>query len=144
MEPRQLRPGTPQEHFNHMPGASEAYQQQGGTELGDTNKRETRPEISRPAPIEAEPIAPVAVVPMPLVSASPAVDDAATTQASTSTSGPSVAADDDLIEREWVDKAKKIIEETKDNPYKREQEIGKLQRDYIKKRYGRDIGESGD
>lgn len=55
---------------------------------------------------------------------------------------PVIAADEDLIEKEWVDKAKKIITETKDDPYRREQEIAKLQIDYIKKRYGRVIGET--
>lgn len=55
---------------------------------------------------------------------------------------PIIAADDDLIEKEWVDKAKKIILDTRDDPFRREQEIAKLQIDYIKKRYGRVIGES--
>lgn len=53
---------------------------------------------------------------------------------------PTVAADDDLIEKEWVDKAKKIIAETRDDPYKREQEVSRLQADYLRKRYGREIG----
>lgn len=53
----------------------------------------------------------------------------------------SLSADDaDLIEREWVDKAKKIVEDTKDDPHKREDEVGKMQVEYIKKRYGRKIG----
>lgn len=55
---------------------------------------------------------------------------------------PPVAADDDLIEKEWVDKAKKIIAETRDDPYRREREVSKLQADYIRKRYGREIGVS--
>lgn len=57
---------------------------------------------------------------------------------------PLVAADEDLIEKEWVDKAKKIIAETKDEPYKREQAVKKLQIEYVRKRYGRVIGDSGD
>ena len=61
-----------------------------------------------------------------------------------SSSVPDSAADEDLIEKEWVDKAKKIIEETKEDPYKRELEIGLLQREYIRKRYGREIGVSGE
>lgn len=55
---------------------------------------------------------------------------------------PLVANDDDLIEKEWVDKAKKIIVETKDDPYRREQEVGRLQADYLRKRYGRELGAS--
>ncbi len=53
---------------------------------------------------------------------------------------PLVANDEDLIEKEWVDKAKKIIAETKDDPHRREQEVGKLQADYLKKRYGKELG----
>jgi hypothetical protein len=55
---------------------------------------------------------------------------------------PIIANDDDLIEKEWVDKAKKIILETKDDPYRREQEVSKLQADYLRKRYGRELGAS--
>lgn len=55
---------------------------------------------------------------------------------------PVVAADEDLIEKEWVDKAKKIIDQTKDDPYKREKAVGELQKDYLKKRYGKEIGTS--
>lgn len=53
---------------------------------------------------------------------------------------PTIAKDDDLIEKEWVSKAKKIVEETRDNPYEREEAVNKLQIDYLKKRYGRDLG----
>ena len=53
---------------------------------------------------------------------------------------PLVAGDEDLIEKEWVDQAKRIIEQTKDDPYRREQEINKLQADYLRKRYGRELG----
>lgn len=63
---------------------------------------------------------------------------------SSDNAAPLVAADEDLIEKEWVDKAKKIIAETKDEPYRREQEVKKLQIEYVRKRYGRVIGDSGD
>jgi len=61
-------------------------------------------------------------------------------QDTTVASNPLIASDDDLIEKEWVDRAKKIVSETKDNPYKREEAVSKLQVDYIKKRYGRELG----
>lgn len=55
---------------------------------------------------------------------------------------PMLAADDDLIEKEWVDKAKKIIAETKHDPYLQEQEVSKLQADYLQKRYGKTVKQS--
>jgi hypothetical protein len=58
------------------------------------------------------------------------------------TSSPPVAADEDIIEKEWVDKAKKIILETKDDPYSRSTRVNELQKDYLKKRYNKDLGSS--
>lgn len=55
---------------------------------------------------------------------------------------PPVAADEDLIEKEWVDSAKKVIEATKDDPYARERQVSKLQADYLQKRYGKTLGSS--
>jgi hypothetical protein len=88
-------------------------------------------------------VLPVTIPALPLPIIVPE-DTGAQLVATQDASMPSVAADDDLIEKEWVDKAKNIIEETKDDPYRREQEVGKLQREYIKKRYGRDIGDTGE
>ena len=55
---------------------------------------------------------------------------------------PLVAADEDVIEKEWVDKAKKIILETKDDPYARSSRVNELQKDYLKKRYNKELGAS--
>lgn len=81
-----------------------------------------------PPPIAALPQAPVA---LPVVQ-----------QATDDNAGPTVANDDDLIEKEWVDKAKKIIADTQNDPYKREQEVSKLQVEYLRKRYGKELGSS--
>lgn len=52
---------------------------------------------------------------------------------------PAIAEDLDLIEREWVHKAKEIVEETKDDPYKQAAEMNKMKADYLKKRYNIEI-----
>jgi len=52
---------------------------------------------------------------------------------------PLLASDDEVIEQEWVQKAKSIVAQTKGDPYTQEKEVGKLQADYLKKRYGKDI-----
>ena len=57
---------------------------------------------------------------------------------------PLVAADEDLIEREWVDKVKKIIALTRDDPYERNRVIAQLQADYLKKRYNKTLGQNDD
>lgn len=73
-----------------------------------------------------------------IATAIPAADDQAVSDS------PIVAADEDVIEKEWVDKAKKIILATKDDPYKRTSQVNELQKDYLKKRYGKDLGVSID
>jgi len=52
---------------------------------------------------------------------------------------PSWAGDTDLIEKEWVIKAKAIVERTKDDPYQQKSEISRFKADYLKKRYNKDI-----
>lgn len=54
-------------------------------------------------------------------------------------SNPATAGDDDLIEQEWVEKAKKVVAENRDDPHAQDIAIGRLQADYLKKRYGKII-----
>lgn len=84
----------------------------------------------------AVPVLPAPVIPLPTV-ADPIAADEVTVQGA-----PLAANDDDLIEKEWVDQAKKIIMQTKDDPYRREQEVSRLQADYLRKRYGKELGAS--
>ena len=77
---------------------------------------------------------------LPVVSP-PSVQDDAVTSVATDDDIPLLAADDDLIEKEWVDKIKKIIILTKDDPYERSRVIAQLQADYLKKRYNKVLGQ---
>ena len=52
---------------------------------------------------------------------------------------PTVAEDVDVIEKEWVSKAKQVIARTKDDPHAQEAAFEKLQQEYLKKRYGKEI-----
>lgn len=52
------------------------------------------------------------------------------------------AADDNEIEKEWVDKAKKIISLTKGDPYQKEKQIVDVREEYQKKRFNRVRGEN--
>jgi len=53
---------------------------------------------------------------------------------------PALIADDtDLIEKEWVNKAKAIVERTKADPHTQNKEMTKIKADYLKKRYNKDI-----
>jgi hypothetical protein len=57
---------------------------------------------------------------------------------------PHIADDIDLIEKEWVVKAKEIVAKTKDDPYRQNQEMSKVKADYLKKRYNKDLRLSED
>ncbi len=59
----------------------------------------------------------------------------------TSPAASGLVADDDkdLIEKEWVHKAKEIVERTRDDPYKQSEDLTVFKADYIKKRYGKTI-----
>lgn len=80
---------------------------------------------------------PAAVVaPIPVLPPLPVVQTDTPGQQATNT-GPVTAEDVDLIEKEWVEKAKKVVAETRHDPHLQGQEISKLQADYLKKRYGK-------
>lgn len=62
----------------------------------------------------------------------------------TSSSGSVAIADDvDVIEKEWVDKAKSIVNQTKGDPYHQEKQVSELQADYLKKRYNKSVKLAG-
>lgn len=90
---------------------------------------------SQEAPIDVA----IPTLPTPVITPQP-------TQLPTTSNDDAIisANDDDLIEKEWVDKAKKIIADTRDDPYRREREISKLQIEYIRRRYGREIGDANE
>lgn len=52
---------------------------------------------------------------------------------------PTSAEDLDLIEKEWVDRAKKIVTENRNDPYSQNKQINIVKADYMKKRYNKDV-----
>ena len=52
---------------------------------------------------------------------------------------PATARDIDLMEDEWVKDLKRMVVETKGDPYAREVRFKEMQMDYLKKRYNRII-----
>lgn len=101
----------------------------GGIETGAERREQVGDVARNTTPVAPTPVLP-SVVPATTVDEPVAVAD----------DHPTVAADEDLIEKEWVDKAKKIITETRDDPHAREKKVSQLQADYLKKRYGKELG----
>lgn len=68
----------------------------------------------------------------------PAHDPSTVHQPHTAMATP-IADDADLIEKEWVTRAKAIVMHTKDDPHLQNKEINKVKADYMKKRYNKDL-----
>lgn len=49
------------------------------------------------------------------------------------------AADSDHIEKEWVDKAKAIIQRTQSDPYLQKDQMSRIKAEYIQKRFNKTI-----
>ena len=120
---REAPPVSPE----HAPQPTSPEAQPNSTERGETQQHGP----SEPIIVPAVPAQPFLPTPTPQQAGPVAVQPAV--------GNPMVAGDDDLIEKEWVDKAKKIIQATRSDPYTQEKEVSKLQADYIKKRYGKDV-----
>lgn len=90
-----------------------------------------------PTPVDGPATPPTTSDPAPAIPTS-SVPSVAVSTVPTDDS-PMIADDTDLIEKEWVDKAKQLVEQTKNDPFKQNQEINKIKATYIKKRYNKDI-----
>lgn len=96
---------------------------------------------------------PAAQAPVSPAQAAQSVQDAAASGASLAIPGLAPAAagvaavadeatlaeDGDLIEKAWIDKAKQIVNHTKNDPYHQNIEINKVKKEYIQKRYNKEI-----
>ncbi len=63
-------------------------------------------------------------------------DDVSTT---TKSRASKIIEDTDLIEKEWVDKAKKIVDTNRDDPYKQSEELTGFRAEYMQKQYNKTI-----
>lgn len=92
--------------------------------------------MSEKAPLAPAPAAGAFTVPLPNpVPGMPAPAAGAAAQSSSLQAND----DSDLIEKEWVDKAKQIVERTRNDPHKQSEELTVFKADYLKKRYGKTI-----
>lgn len=89
----------------------------------------------------AAPAQPTSSMPQPAPTSSAQQTPPAAVAAATDTPSQSnlIAEDVDLIEKEWVERAKDIVHKTKDNPYLQNQALTQMKVDYIKKRYDKNV-----
>jgi hypothetical protein len=59
--------------------------------------------------------------------------------AGTNMVAPAIADDGDVIEKEWVDGAKRIVAQNRQDPYKQARELHRFKAEYLRKRYNKTI-----
>lgn len=127
--------GQPERH-------SEIPSSETGVESITTPAEQDRPASEGAAGKQATP---VAVQPLPVVPdipstlpVAPAHDDKQLVVNSPKTAALP-ATEGNLIEKQWIAKAKEIVAETKSDPYKQKNEMSKAKADYIQKRFKKTI-----
>lgn len=86
-----------------------------------------------PLPVPVTPPAP-ATTQLPVL-----INDGSSTGVNDVSTASLVADDADLIEKEWVAKAKNIVLQTKNDPQQQTQKMTRVRADYLKKRYNKEL-----
>jgi len=128
-----MNPNAPQPSFElpAIPNGTEANPS--GVHEQPASRPETFTQPAPPTPSQAG--ASAQYVPPVMPQQAGAVNPSATPVASV----PLIADDAELIEKEWVLKAKQIVAATKEDPYTQTKEMSKFKADYLKKRYNKDV-----
>lgn len=116
-----------------------------GAELPEPMQGEVSPEQTAAQP-EIQTSTPVAS-PQPQPMQQPSLQPAVASVQQPAVPAPSInvataaliADDADLIEKEWVEKAKAIVAQTAHDPNLQTKEVGKIKADYMQKRYSKQL-----
>lgn len=66
----------------------------------------------------------------------PATDQ---TAAAPAAQAPAASADDAALDKTWIEKAKRIVEQTAADPYEQNKQLAAVKADYLQTRYGKQI-----
>lgn len=83
-------------------------------------------------------IVPISLPPPPMSARASAKDDVPAVPGMADLTS-AIVDDGDLIEKEWVSRAKHIVATNRNDPYKQSEQLAALRADYMKKRYGKTI-----
>jgi hypothetical protein len=109
--------------------------QPANNETGNPVRAEAAPAPAAPPPAAAMTWLP----PPPTVAVQPAGQPGSADAGQAAVPVPDAADDGDVIEKEWVLKAKQIVDQTKQDPHKQTKELHKFRAEYMKKRYNKVI-----
>jgi len=120
------------EYANKASGEEERFEQPVESSADSSREEKSGPPSGKSGQIIAAPLAlpsDQTVIADDSDDASPSADDQL----------PSNVANADRIEKEWVDRAKSIVAETKDDPFAQKSQISKVSAEYIRKRFNRTV-----
>ena len=91
-----------------------------------------------PAPSPIMPPVPQ-IPPMPMQHPAQAVAMPMPAPATIPTTALPAGSDDDDLDKEWVNKAKAIVEQTRTDPFTQSRELSKFKANYLKARHGKEV-----
>jgi len=97
------------------------------------------PETSPSKQAVAPPITQIVIQSTSSVQDDAVTDDDAQSSGSVAEIRPPASHNSDRIERQWVERAKVIVAETKTDPYKQKNEMSQVKAEYIQKRFNKVI-----
>ena len=109
-----------------------------GVETAPFNNPEVAASPQEQAVKPTTPSFPALSTPIAPPQSNPPSSDASTTTTA-QTVLPAIADDNDLIEKEWVIKAKEIVEKTREDPHRQSTDMTIFRADYMQKRYNKTI-----
>jgi hypothetical protein len=121
----------------HNPEQNNQIPQDSFEMAGMPGQTEAQASVGIERGISPHPLAPPAQMPMQPAAMQPQSPSLVSLPVGNGT--PAIADDTDLIEKEWVIKAKEIVARTKHDPYQQNKEVERVKADYLKKRYNKDV-----
>jgi hypothetical protein len=134
-----MNPNSSESVGAQLPVPEQLPESVSGTETGVSGLPEQAPGMAEKAP---QPGASSVAMP-PITLLLPPTGPTDNSQPAVPPAQPAINAtvvdDGDLIEKEWVNKAKQIVEANRNDPYKQSEELTVFKADYMKKRYDKNI-----
>lgn len=90
-------------------------------------------------PMQSMPLPPMPMPQQPIQPTVPGLPQPTAVNPTTTFSASNLLEDNDLIEKEWVNKAKKIVDDNRDDPFKQSEELTGVKVDYMKTHYDKNI-----
>ena len=102
-----------------------------------TDSKIVTPESAAKILLQASSNSPLSPIPLPLPQADP--NNMSSSVQGVSSNGFQVADDKDIIEPEWVNRAKQIVASNREDPFAQSEALTEFKADYMQKRYNKVI-----